>query len=226
MSIFAGVPLWLWGFTLSGCLQTPIKRAFGTKFNLCECVLFCLLCLHACVFGPACVWVLLWLPRLKALVMKPIHYASLHTEKGLFSLWVEEGKHLHCCLCESSLSNCKTRCIGSANLTSQIWKSSHLGTFSSCLISCLSDSLYFSNFLTIICLCLFLLWCAFLFRWTHCWSLHVEYSKELYHIMETASCQDDFIMSQSVLCLTPSSHSFHASLHHCKSTQPVLWHFI
>ncbi len=85
------------------------------------------------VFGPACVSVLLWLPRLKAVVMKPIHYASLHTEKGLFSLCVEEGKHLHCRLCESSLGNHKTRRISSANFTSQIWTSSHLGTFFSWL---------------------------------------------------------------------------------------------
>lgn len=38
--------------------------------------------------------------------------------------------------------------------------------------------------------------------------------------MEMASRQDDLITSQSVLCLTLGSHSFHTVLHRRESTQP------
>ena len=124
-----------------------------------------------CVFGPARVWVFLWLPRLKAAVVKPIHYASLYTEKGLFSLCVEGGKHLRCRLCESSH---KTLVV-----LTLIFKSrgvAILELFFSCFISCLSpDSLFISqNVLPSSVFAFFLLWCVFLFCWTHCWSLHVE----------------------------------------------------
>lgn len=142
MSIFAGVPLWLWGFTFSVCLQALIKRYFGTKWT-CVNVCWSACCACMCVFGPACVW----LPGLKAVVAKPIHYASLYAEKGLFSLWVNEGKHLHCRLCESSISNYKTRIISSTNFTFQLWNSSHLNFLFLLYFLSLWLCLYFSTFL-------------------------------------------------------------------------------
>lgn len=77
-----------------------------------------------------------------------------------------------------------------------------------CFISCVSDPLNFSKSIPSSVFCLFQLWCVFLFCWTHCWSLHVEYSKELYHIMETqavrmtSSCHKVFYVSLRVLTLS------------------------
>lgn len=126
MSIFAGVPLWLWGFTFSVCLRALIKRSFGTKLDLCECVLFCMLCLHVCVW--ACLRLSVALtPEAKSGggETHPL-CISLYRERIVLSLWVGEGRHLHGRLCESSLSNYKTRRVSSStNFTFQTLKSSH-----------------------------------------------------------------------------------------------------
>lgn len=183
-------------------------------------------CACTCVFGPACVWVLLWLPRVKTQWWNPSIMHLFIQRKDCFLLELRKGNtsivNPLSVITKQELLVALTLPFKSrrvANTLLPLW------TVFSCFSSCLSDSLFISQ--TFLPSSLFAFTCCvFLFCWTRCWSLHVEYSKELYHIMERASCQDDFIMSQSVLCLTVSSHSFHASLCHSKSMQPVLWHYV
>lgn len=169
-------------------------------------MLFCMLCLHVCVW--ACLSVALT-PEAKSGGGEPIHYASLHTEKGLF---VEEGNHRPC---ESFLCNFKTRCISSTNLT--IW---NLKEFSSLALFPVSLILYLFfkmsshhvpwPFPAVVC---FLVLLHPLLK-SPCWALrkapphhgNSPLSGWLHHVTK---------------CFM--SHSFHTSLHRCKSTQQHVW---
>ncbi len=221
MSIFAGVPLLLWGFTFSGCLQALIKRSFGTKF-MCV-VLHVWVCVCVCV----CVWACLCLsvprlPRLKAVVVKPIHYASLYTETGLFSLPVLREGNTFIAACVNPLSViAKQDVFAAPTLTFESRRvvilelSPALFPVSLALslllkMSCHRLSLPFPVVVVFSCF-------AGPTAGVSMLSTPVSSTTS----WKSASCQDDFIMSQSVLCLILSSHSFHHALRCCKSTQPV-----
>lgn len=161
-----------------------------------------------CVFGPVCV--ALTPPGLKISGETHPLCISRHWGSIVFSL-----RFSHSYLYLYSLT--KTHLLLQFH-PSHLTRSHHRVFFVSVFLAVVCSKTSY-----IICLCLFLLWCVFLFRWTHCLSLHVECAKALYSIMETASCQDDFIMSPSVLCLSASSQLFHAVLHHCRSFR---WHYV
>lgn len=212
MSIFAGVPLWWTGFTFSGCpLCPPFFKKNLSRHKL-QLVFICVFLLRLRLRVCVCV---LWFLRLQTVWVKTTVMHLFVQRQDCFSLSWGRGNTLSAARVNPFAVIAKQDIFCCANSNDWLLRSSHLGNFLSCFtfhfsypvfippnFSCHPPSLAFP---VVVC---FLVWLNPLPESPY-WALQKAWP----HHGNSESCQDDFIMSQSVLCLAVSSHSFHTSLH-------------